>query len=378
MYPTQTPDQNPVLNSDNWGRPYVMAATTVFDALSRSALRPQPDGYQPKATMDPGQKNQVYEVPDFGSGTNFKVGILDGRYIDEVFDNDVGASFHYLSFMQRAGTFEEKPLTTIALAASWAPSEVPPVEFETQDYYRDGRSLSINFRSFMPKAYDRLLGGIISEDWDAVAPYVTAQKDASGNSVVKYLPLYADAPARDAGATVIDPLVGYAFQTPAIVYSLMFTNSFMNPNQTYTNSMRVWVEGGPEAIALPDSEKLFFYEPESHVMWATRLSTDSDQIDGKQIDGTIGARMVRHANFLLADAYYMVTMADPAGTAGRYPALDPITHMPQFLDGPEGTGQPTTTPVVSDPAKLARLRSFVGVMNVERQAMWWLGFGPLH
>ena len=356
-FPDKTAANNPLIQSDDWGRGYAMAASVLFETLERSMLRPQPGQYTTKAG-DPDQNKQLYEVP---SGTapkkaTFQLGVVDGRYVDEVFDNEVGGSFNYLNYMVRTGTYEEKPIATIALSAMW-----PPVHVYSRDTYIDGRNVQLNFRSVLPKAYDRLIGGVLSEDWDTIAPFVNkSAKDADGNSAVVYTNLWADTVARPANATLVDPLVGYKTQKPSIILSLYFGTS--DGSQTLTNSMRIWLEGGPEAITIPDSEKVRLYEPESGVTWAARRG-GTETIDGKEVETSIGARMLLHANVLLAQAYKVKTGPDGLPVYG-------VDGKVEWADGAKPNEQ-------ADPDQVARFRQFIGVINVERQAMANFGFGPL-
>jgi hypothetical protein len=180
MFPKETAATNPALNSDDWGRGYALATSISFEALERAVLRPQPDLYVTKAP-DPGQINTIYQVPDFGAGTQFGVSILDGRYVDEVFDNDVGGSFHYLSFMKRMGSYMEKPLAIAALSVMW-----PPVANDfSRDQYTDGRNMLLNFRSGLPSAYDRLMAGILGSDTESIAPYVDPSKKDPKTKIVQ-------------------------------------------------------------------------------------------------------------------------------------------------------------------------------------------------
>jgi hypothetical protein len=362
MYPGKTADTNPALNSDDWGRGYVLASSVLFEALERSALRPQPGGYAVKAA-DPGQNVTMYEVPDFGGTPVFNVGVLDGRYVDEVFNNDVGGSFWYLSYLQRMGTYIEKPLSAITLSILFPPVDVQATA-DAKGAYLDGRNMLINFRTVMPQAYDRLYAGILGEDWDTIAPYVNRSAAAKDPNKlvpeVTYTQLWQKDVARPANATLIDPLVGYKMQGATMIYSLYFGDG--DATQGLTNSMRVWVDGGPEGITVPASEKVTMFEPESGLTWvAHRLGTET--IDGKVVEKGIGARMVVHGSQLMAAAYKVET--DDNGM----PKLDASGKVIWQKDAKPGE--------ITSADALARFRKYVGVLNVERNALWDMGWGPL-
>jgi hypothetical protein len=355
MYPTAAPGANPALNSDDWGRPYALALTKLFDGLTKVSLRPQPGPYDVKAAT-PGQTQTLYEVPDFGGTTRFTLGVLNGRYIDDDLSQELGGSFHYSEYMQRLGIYDEKPLASAALSVLW-----PPVHTYSRDTYTDGRNMLLNYRTLMPAAYDRLFGGLLGADNDAVAPWVipTGPKDSGGNlATVNYPTLWDPAYTRPAGAALIDPLVGFKFQVPAIFYTSYFGSE--DANMTFFNRMRVWVDGGEEGYGLADSEKVFFFEPESGLTWVAR-DFGTEASPAGQIPVGIGARMIRRANFLLAAAY------DIQKDASGYPVYD-ASHRPIWNSTP---GK------VADQAALGNLRRWVGNLNVMRDTVNVFGLGQL-
>src|SRR5205823_8523193 len=121
------------------------------------------------------------------------------------------------------------------------------------------------------------------------------------------------------------------------------------------DSMRVWVEGGPEGIVVPASEKMLLFEPESGTTWAAH-KMGVDTVDGKTVEKGIGARMLVHANALLAAAYKVET--------------DPATGLPIYDADGKVVWQTGVAPgTIVDDASRDRFRKFIGVLNVERNAM---------
>jgi hypothetical protein len=223
----------------------------------------------------------------------------------------------------------------------------------------------LNYRSILPDAYDRLYAGVLGEDWDTVAPYVniaSSRKDPNLNvDGVGYTPLWTTDATRPAGVSLIDPLVGYKVQGASIIYGLYFGT--WDASQELPDSMRVWVEGGPEGITVPASEKILLFEPESGTTWAAH-KLGSDTVDGKPVEKGIGARMLIHANYLMAAAYQVKT--------------DPATGLPIYDSDGKVEWQTGVAPgTIVDDASRDRFRKFIGVLNVERNAMWDMGIGPL-
>jgi hypothetical protein len=78
-----------------------MGETEMFNLLARAFLTPEPGGYsapgddsevaarQPADTIKP-----IFDTPSSSqTSPRFTIGIIDGRYIGEEFDNDNGGSW---------------------------------------------------------------------------------------------------------------------------------------------------------------------------------------------------------------------------------------------------------------------------------------------
>lgn len=351
MYPDKKVAENPALNNDDWGRGYSLALSTVFEAIEKAILRPQPGQYALKTPVE-GQASDLFEVPDSEDGKLFKVSILDGRWIDDDLNNTKGGSFNYSAYQDRLGTYSEKPIAIAALAVQF-----PPVHVFSKETYVDGRNMLLNFRTLMPTAYDRLMGGVMGLDTDAISPWVdrTEKKDAFGNSPVHYPKLWEkDFKLEGGDPARIDALVGFRLQVPSLIYSFMYGQE--NATQSLQNSLRVWVEGGPEALPLTDAEKVYLYEPESGNLWATRnMGMQTDNGIARPVG--IGHRMVMHANQLLAGAYKVEV------DAKGMPVYDPVTRRPKWEVG-------ATPGEIKDSAKAQTFRRYIGILNVLRQYIW--------
>ncbi len=359
MDPAATPETNDYLTSDDWGRGYTLAMSTLFDTIQRSITRPQPGQYAPKVAV-PGQAYDLWEVPDFAAPDTSApvVSILDGRWIDDDMNTYKGGSFHYQSFIDRYGAHVEKPLAVAALSVQFPPMHV----YYDRDSYVDGRNVLLNFRSVMPKAYDRLLGGIMALDTDLMAPTMDTSKvvkDPAGNRIasLNWPQLWDDTydlnpravDATTGSVVQVDPLVGFRLQVPALLYTFWFGQD--DASMTIAHSLRVWAEGGPEALPLKDDEKVFFYEPDSGITWASRKTAMETQNGLLRPTGP-GHRMIMKANQLLAAAYDVQVDAD------GMPVYDATTHRPVW----------TTTPdKIKDLTAYQTLRRYIGILNVMRQ-----------
>ncbi len=365
MYTAMSPGApvaaNPQLLSPDWGQGYLLAGKVLFDTIERALLRPQPGNYAIKQGV-PGAQQTVYEVPDWNEpkSSTTAVSVLDGRWIDDDLNNKAGGSFHYSAFHDRLGTAVEKPLAIAALAALFPPMDV----YYSRDTYVDGRNMLLNFRSMYPKGYDRLLAGLLANDTDTLAPFTTTTASKDKPSIVLYPDITVDNYKYPERARVLDPLVGYRLQVPAVIYSLWLGED--DGTRTFQSSARVWIDGSAEGVTLPDSEKDFFFEVDSNggsgVLWAAR-TFGTEQLNGFERPKGIGHRMIQHANVLLAGAYAIQRNAD--GTA-KY---DPVTRRPLWEAGKTGQRREYSKADDAEAAVLTYNR-YVGLLNVVRNLMW--------
>ncbi|MFI5299179.1 MAG: hypothetical protein ACHREM_13870, partial [Polyangiales bacterium] len=354
---------NIVLQDDDWERPTMLSMTLLFDMLQRTLLRPQPGFYQ--NANDPLLPSDFYQPPVSASTGDFQIGGTDARYIDSAFDFSAGYDFQIAQ--TRIGSYIEKHLAVIGLVDG-----IPPLSTVARETFVDGRNVIYTFRSAMPEAFDRLLGGALAEDWGAVAPFVdpTEKPDTLGFLPLHHRELYGSlGPVADptidveknrpAGSRLVDPQFGFKSQGPALFYTMYLQP--LDTDMTLINRMRIWIDGAPDAIKVDPTLKMSFYDPGSGALWATQ-SFGTETVDGRTIQKGIGARMIEHANRLLAAAYDIQTDANglPVYTADGHPI--PTTG---------------TALTVKSATAQARLGDYVGLLNEAREALLAFGFGPL-
>jgi len=356
FFPGTAPDANPITLSDDWGRPEILSMTLLFDVMQRALLRPQPGGY---VTTNPvGMALPLATVPEAAlDKPEFTVGGIDARYIDNAYDV-VANGYDYQAAIKRVGSHSEKFLATIGLTDSR-----PPLSTVARETFLDGRNVMFSFRSALPKAFDRLLAGTFAEDWDSIAPYVIPGEKATGPLPVHQMQLWnfdGKAITRPAGAKVIDPMVGYRTQVPSMIFALLFQP--IDSNMEMVQRTRIWVEGSKEAISVPVADKVTFYDPVDGLQWgATKFGTET--MDGRTVQIGIGARILEHANRLLALGYNVAT--DSSGLPVYGPDGRPVV-----------TGGGAIT--VKDAAAAAKLKAYTSFLNELRSALNIFGFGPLH
>lgn len=346
---------------DDWWRPYVMAESKIFDALARTILLPQIGPYNVEI-QEVDAARAVYDTdPSATAETLFSLDASTGRYVDPDYDSSptAGGSWEYLDWVHRTGFSFEKSLAALALTDGR-----PNLMTINRENYLDGRDPFINFRSDMPAAVDRLLGGLLSGDWETIAPHVTNFEAPS----VELIDLAATEPTRPANATLLFPNVGYKQQLGALTFAHVFAR--LNTDLTLANKLRIWVAGSDGEMTIPEDQKALFYNPESGLTYVARRY-GPDVIDGKTVDAGIGSRMLARANALLA------------GTADRPGAFE----VQRDEDGAplyNERGLPVLAldengrPVVADSAMLGQFRKFVGLVDAAVQIARTVGYGPFN
>jgi len=345
-----------IAQSDDWHRPLLMAEAETFDTLARIMLMPQIGDYAPM-TQPVGQEQSVYDIaPATSSAHSFSIGAVDGRFIDEQFDSDPngGGSWDYTHWMIHSGFGVEKTFAAMVLADAR-----PVLSTISRQNYLDGRDSKINFRSDMPQAMDRLIGGILSEDWESVGMYVTPGSDTPTPLLLDLA--NPDEPSRAPNARILFPNVGYKQQLGVVVFANLYSR--VGSDMQLANKLRVWILGHDDALDIPDEQQVRFYEPTSGYTYVARLY-GNDAIDGKVVDSGIASRMLAHANDLVAASYETVHDADGKLVLDQYGA-------------PELALDEAGQPVLLANGRISELQRYIGLLDAARQIGYRLGYGPI-
>jgi hypothetical protein len=338
------------INDDNELRPYALAEKDMFNMLVKSALMPEPGAYGASGPRTPVES--LKPIFDTG-GSAFNINIGDGRFIGEDYNNELGGSWDYIHWINHAGFSVEKASAMQALVDGR-----PTLFTISRENFLDGRGVKINFRTDMAAAVDRIIGGILSEDWESVAPHVLP---GDRNPVPQVIDYNALAPTRPAGASILFPNIGYKQQVAASMFTALFSR--LNSDMTLINKMRVWLEGATDAISIPDEQAAKFTDPTSGYTYVAR-KYGPDTIDGKTVDKGVASRMIAHANALAAAAYKV--KMDGTGK----PMIDKYGR-PTLETNAAGE------PEVADSERAAELTRYVGLIDSVREIGYRLGYGPL-
>lgn len=311
------------------GEAYEVARKETFYFLARAAMTPEPGAMKVKGTNPDG--SLLYDVDTNNSisfPAEFQVSLIDGRHVADEFSNENGGAWDYLSWIEYAGFNIERGLAIRALLDGR-----PTLYTISRDTWIDGRNVMKNFRIDDPEGVDRLIGGIMSEDWQNTAMWVSKDAIPDPNGGLDYrspqmLNLLDAAPARPAGSAVLYPNLGFRNQLATVAFAHLFGR--MDTDMTLVNKMRIYVEGLDFIGAIPQNELIKFVDKNSGYTYVARLYGD-EMINGKPVDKGIASRMIKHANDLAAD-----------------------------------------------PAKAAELQKYVGLISATRQIGLLMGDGPLH
>ncbi|HNZ23246.1 MAG TPA: hypothetical protein PKL24_13980 [Polyangiaceae bacterium] len=356
-------------SDDNWSRPDVMANTEIFNALASYVLAPQPGDYRPRA----GDPSGVYDaLPWVDPGADFTIQTIDGRYVDDAYDSgpNGGGSWEFEDWETRAGFWAEKAYAFLALCDSR-----PTLSTIAREVYLDDRGVKLNFRSDMPEAFDRLFGGMLAEDWQAIGMWVDNNNQPGQPAIPAMLDLMNKGePTRPAGAKVLYPNLGYMQQLYASIFSALYARE--NTDMTLIHKMRIWidgVEGNISDAAFPDEKdeggsegrtyQVRFYHPGSGFTYIAR-SFGAENIDGRQVDRGIASRMLQRANQLVTLSYVVKK------EQGK-PVFDKYGRPELILDA---QGQPQ--PLDPNESKIGELTRYVGLIDAVRQLGHILGQGP--
>ena len=251
----------------------------------------------------------------------------------------------------------------------------------SRSLFLDGREYQVNFRTDMPEAFDRLLGGVLSEDWDTVAMHVPTVPGGGTSGLPalepQLLPLWTvpstaqpnAQPLRPSGSQLLFPDIGYRQQLPVVVYSMLFSS--LNSNLDTIHRTRIWTEGAPEEVNVPEADRVRFANPETGITYVGRRY-GRDVVDNVTIDRGIASRMIARANELLVDTYAVrrdATLQPLYGADGSVEVVYDANH--QLVPAHPADSQQQTTSV-------SRFRNYVGLIDATRYASRLLGYGTLH
>ncbi len=358
-------------DDDDW-RPYLMAETEMFNAIARALVMPQIGAYRKAENFQQSDPTRDLFDPDgleyddetgeafLGEDAEFSVDASTGRFIDPAFYSGPtgGGSWDYQNWMGWIGFGSEKvdALRTLVDGRS-------VFFFVSRSNYLDGRNMNINFRADMGRAVDRLLGGLLSRDWESIAPYV---ERGVRTPEVQIMDLNSETPSRPPPeeAHLLFPNVSYRQQLGALVWGHLFSR--LNTDLSLSNKLRIYVDGFQSQLNIPEEQQIRFYNPDSGFTYIARRY-GKEVIDGREVDKGIASRMLERANLLLADAYEVELDENGEPLLDDY--LTPILKV-----GEDGHAILKTE---YEETAINTLRNYVGLLDMAVQINDMVGYGPV-
>jgi hypothetical protein len=348
--------------------PLALGASDGLAMFARVLTRPEPGYYKIQAGI--GAKG----VLEFAGADRFNVlnadydftvatGSGEGRYLHN--DYDYSKGYFWSSYQTQVGSFYEKLGSIYYLMEAYNHF----VQNDKGDYI-DGRYKNLNYSSIYPQQIRRLFASLMQDDKLLLGPYVAKPATATQAARVNYLPWekYSDAdsattaPAYAKGSVVLDPLVGWEQQYPALIYGLYFGRTTMTMD--WVNQMRIFSPDGVEAVSIDPSELVKYRDPSSGIIYVAR-NYGTEIVNGKTVYRSSGARMLQYANDVAKAAFKVKPGSE-----------DPISGMVEFERDANNEPICTVEGTACNEAR-AKVKNYSANLDIVREFTHLFGNGPL-
>ncbi|GAC1351063.1 MAG: hypothetical protein NVSMB1_00520 [Polyangiales bacterium] len=311
-------DANASLNDPGDLMPLGLGAADGLSLFARVLTRPEPGNYQrPDVATTPipfakALSNNYIVVPD--GDFRVSLGSGEGRYLHNDYDYTQG--YYWGEYLNQVGSYYDKVSATYYLTEAYNSF----ISNAKEDFI-DGRYKNLNYSTLYPNQVRRLFANIMQDDPMTYGPFVVAPggKLPKGTAArVRYFP-WDKYDAHDQStidldypvdAVVLDPLVGWQEQYPALIAAFQFGTTTLTMD--FLDQLRIYTAGGPEAVAIAPSEQLRYRDPATGIQYIAR--TYGEEIINKKLAGkvqkSIGARMIQYANQIAARTYKTVGLPD--------------------------------------------------------------------
>ncbi|MGH7296082.1 MAG: zinc-dependent metalloprotease, partial [Polyangiaceae bacterium] len=317
--------------------PAALGSADGFNMFVRAMTRPAPGTYVVQGAVPGVTANnwagawqlgdQNLETPP-SSGVNVGLGSGEGRFIQNDYDYTKG--YWWADYQTQVGSYYEK-----VIAPSYLTEAYNNFISNSEDDYVDGRYKNLSYMSLYPQQVRRLFANMMATNSATqvnqqgavaqiftLAPYALPSS-TSGNqnpiTQVQYLPWdkydttsnVAQSVSYPNGAVLLDPLVGWEEQYPALIDLYWYGPTALNMN--LIDMLRVFSPGDAASLSIPDAQQVRFRDPVTGIEYVAK-NYGSEWVNpdiGFQTSQGIGARMIQHANFLAQMAYQTTGSPDP-------------------------------------------------------------------
>ncbi len=367
--------------------PMALASADGLSMFIRAMTRPEPGAYgvpaSPGPSGPPNPWTSTYATPPpAGASINVALGDGEGRFLHNDFDYTKG--YFWADYQTQVGSAYEKTLAPYYLTEAYN-------DFisNSKDYYIDGRYKNLSYASIYPNQIRRIFSNLMATESATleldngasaqiftVAPYTipgsTSPTTSVATTTVQYLPWDKYDPADSAttalqyppNAVLLDPLVGWEEQYPALIDLFIFGPT--SQSQDLVDQMRIFSPGDAAGVSLPADQQVRYRDPLTGIEYVAR-NYGTEVVNpniGFQVAKTIGARMLQHANYLARIAYQVTQPAD--ATNGE------LTY------APDGAGNPIPNAGNAAQTAATMLKNYASNIDVVRQLTLFFGYGPLN
>ncbi|MBW2263253.1 MAG: hypothetical protein JRG91_14890 [Deltaproteobacteria bacterium] len=262
---------------------YTAAINDAFNVMARTITRPDADIYN---VVVRGDGTQVHAYDGWIRPTTIELPVTDGRYFTTSWRDSTGADECGVQFwecLHHYGFYLNKVMAIQAMSEA-------ETFFTARDTAEDIRMWRISYFDDYSSQIMDLMGGILAEDYAAIAPYMSPPP-MEGDPPPFVLRDYATPafdPEMPIGALPVDPYTGFTVQLYAAV--LGFARMHTNFDNRFITSARLWIRGGDHGVD-PDVGTVDFEDPETGIVYSAIARTDGQGI---------AQRMIMHANALRA------------------------------------------------------------------------------
>jgi hypothetical protein len=359
-----------LLNEPGFLLAHSIAASDSLATFIRILTRPEPGNYVMNGPLaeatDDTSLTTLFRIP-VGSG--------DGRFLHN--DYDYSKGYNWGRYQTQVGSSFEKRDAIYYLLEAYNNF----VQNSKRDYI-DGRFLNLNYTSLYPDQMRRIFAALMQDDGSNYGPFVDQKQAAAGGSAhVQYLPwekyVPGDAlttePAYPAGTTVLNPLVGWEQQYPALIDAFYFGGTTLTMD--WIQQMAIYSPGDLASYELPPSEQVRYVDPLTTVTYVAR-NYGSERINGKAVSRSSGARMLQYASQLAQQTYKISGTPDPQTGEVAY-ERDPSTREP-VCKLTKVVASSTVPDVEGCEAAKAHIRRYSSNLDSMREVAAYFGYGPLN
>jgi hypothetical protein len=369
--------------------PMALASSDGLAMFIRAMTRPAPGTYTinpAQGVVTPNQWGGAWQLGDQGLETpppsvvNIALGSGEGRFLHNDYDYTQG--YWWADYQTQVGSFYEKRLAPVYLTEAYN-----NFVSNTEDDYIDGRYKNLSYLSLYPNQVRRIFAnmmatnsatqvnqsGSVAQIFTTAAFAMPASTSGAANPLTQaqYLPWEKYDPTDSTtttlqypnGAVLLDPLIGWEEQYPALINLFWYGPTSLNMN--LIDMLRIFSPGDAASLSIPLDQQVRYRDPLTQIEYvAKNYGTENvNPAIGFATAQGIGARMIQHANYL-AQLAYQVTQPP-----------DPVTGELTYDTDGGGNVIPLATPQGTTAASF--LKGYASNVDIVRQLTLFFGYGPL-